>query len=159
MRDRIAHLAAWLRALIFPTPGRHSATYLCHTHARPTPDFPAPQPSPEPATVDDFAHLWATGPLIRSHVLAHEEEQRQQRLAEERLLRAHRRAALAAAVRGWERLDAEAEGWVTPAQPPAASGDPAPGGWDYPEALYIDPGTGLRTVRVRRDADGSAVLA
>lgn len=162
MRDRIARLAAWLRALIFPAPGRHSGTYLCHTTV-PTSPAPILRPEPALAVVDDVAGTWDSGgfgPLIRSHVLAHEEEQRRQRIEEEKALRAHRRAALAVAVQGsWDRLDAEAEGWAVPRQSPAVSGVPEPAGWDYPEALYVDPGTDLFTVRVQRRADGSAVLA
>ncbi|MFH8788132.1 hypothetical protein ACH4A1_16760 [Streptomyces roseoverticillatus] len=60
----------------------------------------------------------------------HEEEVCREREEEERR-RHHRREALQAAIAGW----------------------------DYPDALYITPGTGLSSVQVCRTPDGMAVLA
>lgn len=85
MRDLIALLVHWLRALLgHAQPGRHSAAYLAHTPPRPAPRL-SPDESPLPPHVAErFRPLDAEQvALVRPYLIAYEQE-RERRLQKER---------------------------------------------------------------------------
>lgn len=108
---------------------------MASTAARPQPEASAPsRPAApeiewtEPAQPDEKDEVFWDTPLVRRYLEVYEDQVRQ---AQEEHRQHHRRAALRAALAGW----------------------------DYPDALYITPGTGLRSVQIQRTASGAAVLA
>ncbi|RLV10252.1 hypothetical protein CTZ27_03270 [Streptomyces griseocarneus] len=155
MRDSILRVLQWpirwILRLLQPTPGRHSAAYLNHAQLPPLPEiipWPAPVPPLDHDPRDDV--FWHAGaPLVGQHVIAEIAEE-EWRLEQQRQVQ--RNFALYAAAQGWDHLDRQAEDGVL-------GGEPGPGGQDWPDVLYVTPGTRLGSLRIVGMPDGTAVQA
>ncbi|PNE34041.1 hypothetical protein AF335_05005 [Streptomyces eurocidicus] len=127
MRDFIARIQMWVLRLVLPSRGRHAGRAPAGNAVPSRPSAPVPGWPESPAGTHDTSEFdpvtWCDEPLVRSFVLAEEERRaaercRRQEEAEEKLLRAHRNAALLAAEEGRE----------------------------YPELLYLRPDTPITPV-------------
>ncbi|MBT2383833.1 hypothetical protein [Streptomyces sp. ISL-11] len=126
MRDLIARIQMWMLRLLLPSRGRHARKLSAEAESPVSPLAPPVGWQAEPHTnelaiTEADQVFWYDEPLVRDFVRFQEEQREAERLQEEedRLRKAHRRAALLAAVEGH----------------------------DYPDVLYLHPDTRITPAR------------